>query len=136
MVKLLVLKAHRSLYGTWKLPPPKLNACPTSPFVNVTPPPRVPLFPPARSNASPSPGHQATSPAGGEMQSADHARNAGSRQKSPTAAHPKARMTMPSRLPEHMRRERRNGRTKETIFIMTFQLILHHRLRLCAPARV
>src|SRR5271169_6452156 len=49
---------------TSALLPFRLNAWPTSPFVNVTPPSRVPLFEPAMSLALPPPGHQPTNPAG------------------------------------------------------------------------
>ncbi len=103
-------------------------------MAKLAPPDRVPLFVPAMSTALPSPGHQPTSPAGGVTQSADHASNAESRQKSPTAAHPEARMTKLGGLLDHTRGERPNGRTKATHFIMAFQLILYHRPRLCASA--
>ena len=45
----------------------KLKACPTIPGAKLTPPVGVPLFVPAMSKKFPSPGHQATRPAGGGM---------------------------------------------------------------------
>src|ERR1035437_3058201 len=46
----------------------KLNADPTSPGANVAPLSSAPLFVPAMSPASPSPGHQPTRPEGGGIQ--------------------------------------------------------------------
>jgi hypothetical protein len=71
---------------------------------------------------SPASSRPLSSPAGGETQSADHARNAESKQKSPTAAYPKVLKTMLGRLPDLTRRERPNGRRKATTFIMSFPL--------------
>src|ERR1017187_4155137 len=69
MLKSFVPKSHAERCGTdtYPLLPLKLNACPTSPFVNVTPPTKVPLLVPCMSLALPSPGHQATMPVGGGM---------------------------------------------------------------------
>src|ERR1039458_1391038 len=50
------------------------------------------------------------------------------------AAHPEALMTILGRLCDRTRRERPNGRTKEAIFIITFQRIVYHHPRLCASA--
>src|ERR1039458_5624415 len=50
------------------LRPLRLNACPTTPPVKVTPPGKVPLLLPAMSLALPSPDHQLISPEGGGVQ--------------------------------------------------------------------
>src|ERR1039458_1744104 len=54
--------------STYWLRPLRLNACPTTPLVKVTPPGKVPLLVPAMSLALPSPDHQLTKPEGGGVQ--------------------------------------------------------------------
>src|SRR5215471_2375656 len=49
--------------------PSKLNAGPTSPAANPTPPTNIPLFDPMMSFALPSPVHQSTNPDGAGVQS-------------------------------------------------------------------
>src|SRR5437867_3158593 len=59
------LNAAESGTDILELTPSELKAWPTSPGANVAPLRSVPLCPPTTSLAFPSPGHQATRPAGG-----------------------------------------------------------------------
>src|ERR1035438_6263445 len=101
--------------------PSKLNAEPTSPGANVAPLSSVPLLVPTMSLASPSPGHQAASPGGGEMQSADHARNVAGRKARPAIAHHQALMKRRGELTDLAGWDVPMERTDETILIVTFR---------------
>src|ERR1035437_6588073 len=104
------------------LTPLKLNAWPTSPAANATPPSKTPLLVPVMSCALPSPGHQATKPDGEGTQSAANARNVTGKKIRPAITHHQARMNRSGGLTDFAGREGPSERTDETIFIGTFQL--------------